>query len=954
MQRSLGNAEQNRAGFGWLHPFLCRGLFVHRVELDPVNLFADQEHGVARIGDFDLLQHLADNHFDVLVVDFHALQAVDVLHFVNQILRQRRDAQHVQNVVRHRVAFHQQVAFFDKVAFANRNVPAFRDQIFRRVVVIIRIPHDDTAFGFVVSSELYPARRLAQDSMVLWLAGLEQFRNARQTAGDVAGFGAFPWDTGKHVARAHPLAIGDGKHCIDAHEVARFQAIRQVDYFAGVVAQSDPRAKVCAARLLAPIDNDTARDARRLVRDFTHRNAFGQVDIVGGALGFRNNRQGVGVPLRQFLAGLDGRAFVGKDTGTIGQPVPGAFPVVFVDQDDFAVPRHDHRNIVGVDDDIPVYHLDRSRMGRLDRGLLRTALGRTADVEGAHGQLRSRLADRLCRDNADSLADIGGGAAGKVAPVAGSTDTGSGLAGKRRAYFDLVYASGFDGFGHLFVDDLAGRDHDFAGQRMNNVFGRAAAQNTLRQSFDDVAAIDDSRHGQATGGAAILLCDDAVLGDINQPAGKVAGVSRFQRGVGQAFPRAVGGVEVLQHRQAFFEVRDNRRFDNLARRLGHQAAHTGQLLHLRFGATGAGVRHHVDSVDRVTDFLLLDRLHHLCRDFVGDRGPGIDDLVVLFALRDQAFEVLLLELFYLGLRLVDQAPLRIRNNQIVLAEGNAGERRIAEACGHQAVAEDHRLFLTACAVDIVDQGGDGFLGQNRIDPIIGHARLFRQQLGQRHAARRRIDRSGDFLAGNIQFMPAHFDFRVPGQGLCRQRVLYFCVVGENAAGLFGVRVLRRQVVQAEHDILRRHDDRLAVGGRQDVVGGHHQDARFQLRLQRKRHVDRHLVAVEVGVKGGADQRMQLDRLAFNQDRLKALNAQAVQGRCAVQHHRMLADDLLQNIPDFRPLPLHHPLRSLDGGGHAVFLKPRIDERLEQLQRHLFGQAALVQFEFRANNDDRAA
>ena len=33
---------------------------------------------------------------------------------------------------------------------------------------------------------------------------------------------------------------------------------------------------------------------------------------------------------------------------------------------------------------------------------------------------------------------------------------------------------------------------------------------------------------------------------------------------------------------------------------------------------------------------------------------------------------------------------------------------------------------------------------------------------------------------------------------------------------------------------------------------------------------------------------------------------------------------------------------------------RIDERLEQLERHLLGQAALVQLELRADHDDRAA
>jgi hypothetical protein len=66
-------------------------------------------------------------------------------------------------------------------------------------------------------------------------------------------------------------------------------------------------------------------------------------------------------------------------------------------------------------------------------------------------------------------------------------------------------------------------------------------------------------------------------------------------------------------------------------------------------------------------------------------------------------------------------------------------------------------------------------------------------------------------------------------------------------------------------------------------------------------VNGHLVAVEVGVEGRADQRVQLDRLAFDQDRLERLNAQTVQRRRAVQQNRVLADDFIQDIPDLGTL-----------------------------------------------------
>jgi hypothetical protein len=75
--------------------------------------------------------------------------------------------------------------------------------------------------------------------------------------------------------------------------------------------------------------------------------------------------------------------------------------------------------------------------------------------------------------------------------------------------------------------------------------------------------------------------DDAILRDVDQTAGQVTRVRRLQRRVGQTLAGAVRRVEVLENGQAFLEVRDDRRLDDFTRRLGHQAAHAGELTHLR-------------------------------------------------------------------------------------------------------------------------------------------------------------------------------------------------------------------------------------------------------------------------------------------------------------------------------------------------------------------------------------
>src|ERR1041385_2606157 len=80
-------------------------------------------------------------------------------------------------------------------------------------------------------------------------------------------------------------------------------------------------------------------------------------------------------------------------------------------------------------------------------------------------------------------------------------------------------------------------------------------------------------------------------------------------------------------------------------------------------------------------------------------------------------------------------------------------------------------------------------------------------------------------------------------------------------------------------------------------------------------------------------------------------------RCSVGarlQHGMLANDLVDNVPDFGTLLLDQLLGLLHGGGQALGIQPRIDERLEQFERHLLRQAALMQAQFGTDHDHRTA
>src|SRR5690606_7851023 len=231
LQRRLGDAQQDRLHGGDAAAALL-DLGVLDVDFDAVDVVALDQRRFSRVDDFDLLQHLTDDDLDVLVVDRHALQSVDLLHFVHQILGQRLDALDAQQVVRIRVAVDDVVALLDQIAVVDGDVLALRDQELDRLSLVaigVQFRGDlDATLVLVVATELNAAIHFGDDGAVLRTAGFEQFSNARQTAGDVAGLGAFGRNTGDDLARLDLVAVGHGQNGAHGQQVTGVRARGQL------------------------------------------------------------------------------------------------------------------------------------------------------------------------------------------------------------------------------------------------------------------------------------------------------------------------------------------------------------------------------------------------------------------------------------------------------------------------------------------------------------------------------------------------------------------------------------------------------------------------------------------------------------------------------------------------------------------------------------------------------
>ncbi len=409
--------------------------------------------------------------------------------------------------------------------------------------------------------------------------------------------------------------------------------------------------------------------------------------------------------------------------------------------------------------------------------------------------------------------------------------------------------------------------------------------------------------------------------------------------------------EVLEHGQAFTEVRLDRAGDDLALRVGHEATHCRDLAHLRHVSSRTRVDHHVDRVGARE--VLLHRLGQLG----GRVGPDGDELLAALLLRDRAALVELVDLLGATVVAFEDVGLLRRGLDVLDRDGDAGagapvETEILEPV--EGLDSDVRRVALG---EVVDDLADALLA----DVLVDVREVRRQHLVEERAAEGGLHDDGA-VGADLVSQRIRNDDVVHAQLDACANVEIACVVGhdrlrdrgERAAFTDGAFTLHGQPVGADDHLVRRDGHGATVSRLEDVVRRQHQDTGLGLSLGGQRQVDCHLVTVEVGVERGTDERVQLDGLALDELRLERLDAEAVQRWCTVQQHGVFGDDLVEDVPHDRTLTLDHALGGLDVLRVMQIIETLHDERLEQLERHGLRQTTLVQLQLRADDDDRAA
>src|SRR5690606_34195302 len=458
------------------------------------------------------------DHPDVLVVDLHALQPVDLLDLVEQVLLHGPGALDAQDVVRVHRALAEPVARTDLVALVDPEVLADGDLV--HTLRPLRRDHDDLALAALDLAEPDRAVELGDAGGILGPARLDQLRDPGQPARDVARLVDLAADLGQRGPRLDELSV--------THRELRAHGDDELAELLVPLGRPDLDHRV--QLLLAVLDDHELPAAGRLIQLLADRLLLDDVHELDAPGEVRDDRLGIRVPTEEEVARLHVRPVLdgkGRAVGH-GQTAPdGALPGAHHDlalaagHDPVAARGRHVRDALEAD---LAVHLGLALRLRRDAG------GRAADVEGPERELRAGLADGLRREDTHGLAQVHHLHGRQVAAVAHPAQPALGLAGQHGADLDRLDAGVLDRFRLLRVDQLARLDQQLAVDRVVDVIQRHVADDAVLERLDDVFALLERRHLDTQDRAAVLLRDRDVLRRVHEAARAVTGIRGLERG----------------------------------------------------------------------------------------------------------------------------------------------------------------------------------------------------------------------------------------------------------------------------------------------------------------------------------------------------------------------------------------------------------------------------------------
>ena len=281
----------------------------------------------------------------MLVIDLHTLQAVDLLHFVDEILREFLLALDLEDVMGVRRTVHQRLTGTHSIAFVDAHVLALRNQKFLGFALVRR--HDHTALAAGVGTERHDAVDLRDYGAFLRLSRFEELGHTGQTARNVLRLRGLSRNFCDYLAGRNFLALGH-------REIGAYRQKRRSFRVALMLEDRNLRSQ----RSVFGFDNDLRRDAGEIIHLLLHRATFDDVVELNASTHLRKNRACKGIPVEQHFAYANRSAFLDLKRRAVNNRMTFLLSATGIHDADFTVSSHDGLSAFIVDNGSNVMQLN--------------------------------------------------------------------------------------------------------------------------------------------------------------------------------------------------------------------------------------------------------------------------------------------------------------------------------------------------------------------------------------------------------------------------------------------------------------------------------------------------------------------------------------------------------------------------------------------------------------------
>ena len=458
-------------------------VFVREIEF--INKFLLKEDSIAWVVDANLTHHLANDNLEVLIVDLHTLQTVNVLYLINDVLLHGCWTFDCQDIRWCNFTVRQGCASTNSVVLLNKNLTWQRNKILA-LLTGLRCNNNLTVTTLQFAHS-YLTINFRNNSRCWWVTSLKEFLYTWQTTSNTSGAKHRTWNTDKRFTSWDCLSVFNVSDMTAYREVVRSENI------AVFVLNINSWNNIMVFRF----DDNTFGHTRCLVGFCLVSSTLDDVVETKFTCILADNNRIKWVPTADNIALLHLVVVLKVQWATIRYVHSCKNNLcIRIDKLNFGKTAHYHLAVnfcvtalVNKRYGAQTIKLKFSIVFRLDRGISRSIFGHTTRVEGTKCKLCTRLTDSLCSDNADSLAKMYHFRGSQVATIALATNALLALTGKNRTNFNHLNACVFDSLCSFFGNFFTCLTNYFVSMWVDNVVYWYTSENTLSKGRDNLVTI---------------------------------------------------------------------------------------------------------------------------------------------------------------------------------------------------------------------------------------------------------------------------------------------------------------------------------------------------------------------------------------------------------------------------------------------------------------------------------